>query len=159
MWNKILIGSKWKFLLSKKYSHGLSTVMQKVPTVLYVKEQDCNWSMYVGYLNPITYWKMTKSSNLASIAKTLLDVSKTQTTQRWSRNGKEKGKEFGGLQRYVRFEGPFPKYINFRSHHFALAFVYLTWKQEVLEELDSLLLQLWKKSKFSMRDKSVLEEI
>ena len=24
-------------------------------TVLYVKEQDCNWSMYVGYLNPITY--------------------------------------------------------------------------------------------------------
>ena len=65
----------------------------------------------------------------------------------------------GGLQRYVRFEGPFPKYINFRSHHFALAFVHLTWKQEVLEELDSLLLQLWKKFKFSMRDKSVLEEI
>ena len=32
----------------------------------------------------------------------------------------------GGLQRYVRFEGPFPKYINFRSHHFALAFAYLT---------------------------------
>ena len=28
----------------------------------------------------------------------------------------------GGLQRYVRFESPFSKYINCRSHRFALAF-------------------------------------
>ena len=28
----------------------------------------------------------------------------------------------GGLQGYVRFESPFSKYINCRSHRFALAF-------------------------------------
>ena len=42
---------------------------------------------------------------------------------------------------------------------FALAFVHLTQKQEVLGELDFLLLQLWKKFKFSTTNKSVLEEI
>ena len=65
----------------------------------------------------------------------------------------------GGLQGYVRFESPFSKYINCRSHRFALAFVHLTRKHEVLGKLDSLLLQLWKKSKFSRINKSVLEEI
>ena len=65
----------------------------------------------------------------------------------------------GGLQRYVRFESPFSKYINCSSHRFALAFVHLTQKQEVLGELDFLLLQLWKKFKFSTTNKSVLEEI
>ena len=64
-----------------------------------------------------------------------------------------------GLQGYVRFESPFSKYINCRSHRFALAFVHLTRKQEVSGELDSLLLQLRKKSKFSRINKSVLEEI
>ena len=98
IWKKILTGSEWKFLLPKKNSHGLSTDMEKVPNVLYVKEQDCNWNDYVGFLNPITYWKMTKLYHLASITKTLLDVNKTQTTQRWSRNGKEKGKEMLGLK-------------------------------------------------------------
>ena len=93
IWKKILTGSEWKFLLSKKNLHGLSTDMEKVPTVLYVKEHDCNWNEYVGFLNPITYWKMTKLYHLASITKTLLDVNKTLTTQRWLRNGKEKGKE------------------------------------------------------------------
>ena len=93
IWKKILAGSEWKLLLSKKNSHGLSTDMEKVLNVLYVKEQDCNWNDYVGFLNPITYWKMTKLYHLASIMKTLLDVNKTQTTQRWSRNGKEKGKK------------------------------------------------------------------
>ena len=93
MWKKILSGSEWKFLFSKKNSHGLSTDMEKVPNVLYVKEQDCNWNDYVGFLNPITYWKMTKLYHLASITKTLLDVNKTLTTQRWLRNGKEMEKE------------------------------------------------------------------
>ena len=65
----------------------------------------------------------------------------------------------GGLQRSVPFESPFSKYINCRSHRFALAFVHLTRKHEVLGKLDSLLLQLWKKSKFSRINKSVLEEI
>ena len=50
----------------------------------------------------------------------------------------------GGLQRYMRFESPFSKYINCRSHRFSHVFVHLTCKQEVLRELDSLLLQLWK---------------
>ena len=27
----------------------------KVPTVLYVKEQDCNRGEYVGFLNPMTF--------------------------------------------------------------------------------------------------------
>ena len=93
IWKKILTGSKWKFLLSKKNSHGLSTDMEKVPIALYVKEHDCNRNEYAGFLNPITYWKMTKLHHLSSITKTLLDVNKTLTTQRWSRNGKEKGKE------------------------------------------------------------------
>ena len=53
--------------------------MEKVPNVLYVKEQDCNWIDYVGFLNPITYSKMTKLRHLASIKKTLLGVNKTQT--------------------------------------------------------------------------------
>ena len=70
-----------------------------------------------------------------------------------------KSGSIGGLQRSVRFESPFSKYINCRSHRFALAFVHLTRKHEVLGELDSLLLQLWKKSKFSRINKSVLEEI
>ena len=65
----------------------------------------------------------------------------------------------GGLQSYMRFESPFSKYINYRSHHFALVFVHLTQKYEVLGELDFLLLQLWKKFKFSTTNKSVLEEI
>ena len=93
IWKKILTESEWKFLLSKKNPHGLSTDMEKVSTVLNVKEQGCNWNECVGFLNPITYWKMTKLYDLASITKTLLDVNKTLTTQRWSRNGKEKGKE------------------------------------------------------------------
>ena len=93
IWKKIQTGSEWKFLLSKKNSHGLSTDTEKVPTVLYLKEQECNRNEYVGFLNPITYWKMTKLYDLASITKTLLDVNKTLTTQRWSRNGKEKRKE------------------------------------------------------------------
>ena len=38
----------------------------------------------------------------------------------------------GGLRGYVRFESPFSKYINCRSHRFALAFVHLTRKHEVL---------------------------
>ena len=71
IWKKNLTGSEWKFLLSKKNSHGLSTDMGKVPTVLYVKKQDCNRNEYVGFLNPITYWKMTKLYHLASITKTL----------------------------------------------------------------------------------------
>ena len=65
----------------------------------------------------------------------------------------------GGLQSYMRFESPFSKYINYRSHHFALVFVHLTQKYEVLGELDFLLLQLWKKFKFSTTNKSILEEI
>ena len=65
----------------------------------------------------------------------------------------------GGLQRYICFESPFSKYINCKSHHFALAFVHLTQKHEVLGELDSLLLQLWIKFKLSTTNKSVLEEI
>ena len=65
----------------------------------------------------------------------------------------------GSLQRYMRFESSFSKYINCRSHRFALVFVRLTRKYELSGELDSLLLQLWKKFKFSMTNKSVLEEI
>ena len=64
----------------------------------------------------------------------------------------------GGLQRYMRFESRFSKYINYKSHRFAHVFVHLTRKQEVSREMDSLLLQLWKKFKFSTRKKSVLEE-
>ena len=46
----------------------------------------------------------------------------------------------GGPQRCMHFESPFLKYINYRSHRFALVFVHLTQKYEVLGELDSLLL-------------------
>ena len=80
---------EWKFLFFKKNSRGLSTDMKKVPTVPYVKEQGCNRSKYIGFLNPITCWKMTKLYHLASITTTLLNVNKTLT----SRNGEEKGKE------------------------------------------------------------------
>ena len=65
----------------------------------------------------------------------------------------------GALQRYMRFESRFSKYINYKSHRFAHVFVHLTQKQEVSRELDSLLLQLWKKFKFSTTKKSILEEI
>ena len=65
----------------------------------------------------------------------------------------------GGLQRYMRFKSLFLKYISYRSHHFNLVFVHLTQIYEVLGELDSLLLQLWKKTKFSTTNKSFLEEI
>ena len=57
------------------------------------------------------------------------------------------------------FESPFSKHINCRSHHFALVFVHLTRNYEVLGELDSLLLQMWKKFRLSTRSKSVLKEI
>ena len=43
-----------------------------------------------------------------------------------------------GLQRYMHFESPFSKYINFRSHRFVFVFVHLTRKFEVLGELDTL---------------------
>ena len=65
----------------------------------------------------------------------------------------------GVLQRHMCFKSLFLKYISYRSHHFNLVFVHLTQIYEVLGELDSLLLQLWKKTKFSTTNKSFLEEI
>ena len=89
LWKKILAGSEWKFLLPKINSHSLSTDMEKVPTVLYVKEQGYNRSEYVGFLNPITYWKMKKLYHVASITKTLLDVNKkpnnTTMIKKWKK--------------------------------------------------------------------------
>ena len=67
--------------------------------------------------------------------------------------------ERGGLQRYMRNESPFSKYINCRSHRFALVFKDLMTRYQVVNSLDSLLLQLWKTFKFSTNNKAVLDEI
>ena len=67
--------------------------------------------------------------------------------------------ERGGLQRYMRNESPFSKYINFRSHRFALVFKHLMTRYQILSSLDSLLLQLRKTFKFSTNNKAVLDEI
>ena len=67
--------------------------------------------------------------------------------------------ERGGLQRYMRNESPFSKYINCRSHRFALVFKHLMTRYQVVNSLDSLLLQLWKTFKFSTNNKAVLDEI
>ena len=67
--------------------------------------------------------------------------------------------ERGGLQRYIRNESPFSKYINCRSHRFTLVFKHLMTRYQILISLDSLLLQLWKTFKFSTNNKAVLDEI
>ena len=63
------------------------------------------------------------------------------------------------LQRYMRFQSPFSKYVNCRIHRFNLVFVHQTRKYENLRELDTLLLQLWRTFKICTTNKSVLEEI
>ena len=50
--------------------------------------------------------------------------------------------ERGGLQRYMRNDSPFSKYIICRSHRFTLVFKHLMTRYQVLNSLDSLLLQL-----------------
>ena len=67
--------------------------------------------------------------------------------------------ERGGLQRYMRNESPFSKYINCRSHRVALAFKHLMTRYQILNSLNSLLFQLWKTCKFSTNSKAVLDEI
>ena len=90
IWKKILSGFEWKFLLSKKSSHGLSTNMEKVPTVSYEKEQGCNRGEYVGFLNPITYWKMTKLYHLASrkLCQRKQNLNIIKMIKKWKRKGK-----------------------------------------------------------------------
>ena len=46
--------------------------------------------------------------------------------------------DIDGLQRYMHFESPFSKYINFIGHYFVFVFVHLTRKFEVFGELDIL---------------------
>ena len=77
IWKKLLSGSNWKFFLSKKNSCGLSTDMERAPTVAYIKQQSGNQSEYVGFLNPVTYWALYHPP---SITKTLLNIRKTFTT-------------------------------------------------------------------------------
>ena len=67
--------------------------------------------------------------------------------------------ERGALQRYMRNESPFSKYINCRFHRFALVFKHLMTRYQILNSLDSLLLQLWKTFEFSTNNKAVLDEI
>ena len=67
--------------------------MEQVPTVPYAKQQDCYQRKYIGFLNPTTYWKMTKLYYFASIKKTLLDISKTFNIITMIKKLKTKGKE------------------------------------------------------------------
>ena len=67
--------------------------------------------------------------------------------------------ERGRLQRYMGNESPFSKYINCRSHRFALVFKHLMTRYQILNSLDALLLQLWKTFKFSTNNKAALDEI
>ena len=67
--------------------------------------------------------------------------------------------ERGGLQRYMRNESPFSKYINCCSHRFVLVFKHLMTRYQILNLFDSLLLQLWKTFKVSTNNKAVLDEI
>ena len=106
-------------------------------------------SIFIKYVNPITNTLCERFLCLV-----LLGSSKSDSTPTNTMSG-----SIGGLQRYMRFESRFSKHINYKSHRFAHVFVHLTRKQEVSRELDSLLLQLWKKFKFSTTKKSILEEI
>lgn len=49
-----------------------------------------------------------------------------------------------GLQRRIRHESPFALYVNCRNHRLALCLVHLIKKYPVLQEIDSLLISLWK---------------
>lgn len=48
------------------------------------------------------------------------------------------------LQRRIRHESPFALYVNCRNHRLALCLVHLIKKYPVLQEIDSLLISLWK---------------
>ena len=115
-------------------------------------------SIFIKYVNPITNTVCERFLCLVLLGSSKSDSALYKAIAKAfsDRNLKIKNKFFnvfdwtntmsssiGGLQRYMRF---------------AHVFVHLTRKQEVSREMDSLLLQLWKKFKFSTRKKSVLEE-
>ena len=129
-------------------------------------------SIFIKYVNPITNTLFERFLRLVLLGSSKSDSALYKAIAKAfsDRNLKIKNKFFnvfdwtntmsstiGGLQRYMRFESRFSKYISYKSHRFAHVFVHLTRKQEVSREMDSLLLQLWKKFKFSTRKKSVLE--
>lgn len=67
--------------------------------------------------------------------------------------------EISGLQRRIRNVAPHSLYINCRSHRLALCFKHLIHKYQWLDEIDRLLLGLWKTFHFSGKRKLILEEL
>lgn len=64
-----------------------------------------------------------------------------------------------GLQRRIRHESPFALYVNCRNHRLALCLVHLIKKYPVLQEIDSLLISLWKLFEFSPQKMAVFKNI
>lgn len=67
--------------------------------------------------------------------------------------------EHKGLERRIRHESPFALYVNCRNHRLALCLVHLIKKYPVLQEIDSLLISLWKLFEFSPQKMAVFKNI
>ena len=66
--------------------------------------------------------------------------------------------EITGLQRRLRYLSPDMKYINCRNHRLALMFMHLLKEFKGLQDVDQLLLNLWKMFKHSSVKFSVFEK-
>ena len=63
-----------------------------------------------------------------------------------------------GLQRLIRHSSPHSLYLNCRNHRLALCLVHLMPKYAKLNELDGLLISLWKTFKFSSIKQAIFED-